>query len=153
MWELEKRGCFTVSIKSSYKLINVAKSQSRGECFNNCQSQKPWKQIRKMRVPNKINVISQRACQNNLPILQNLRQKKKWNSIIFVKVVKLRLKMHPCISVPPSNLDLLGKRFFRYGYPAQRPFHYGDGLSFKREGWSALNRSIFTLSMEVLVSQ
>ena len=71
IWMHHKKGLFTV--KSAYKVArevlhgrNLAKS-SRG-----CVGKEVWAALWKLRIPNKIKVFGWRACNDILPIKQNL---------------------------------------------------------------------------------
>lgn len=55
VWGSEKKSGY-FSVKSAYKLFRAAKTQSRGECSNNSVVIRPWQQIWKMTLPNKIKV-------------------------------------------------------------------------------------------------
>ena len=75
-WLHTKNGEYTV--KSGYQTARLILKQEKdlGECSKAADGSHIWKNVWKLKVPNKIRVFAWRACQNILPTRENLFRRK-----------------------------------------------------------------------------
>lgn len=73
MWEYEKTG--TCSISSAYRFFKTYLTPDHGNFSSATEKKKFWDTMWRLKIPQKVKIFVQRACQESLPSKQNLMQR------------------------------------------------------------------------------